>query len=298
MPDEKVEFNLDEFLKDFDLGDKGEVIKEVLSTEQNQKKLQGAVLRQSEFDKKMDASKAELQVKLDELGTKQKSLDELITKNIAYKGDVDKVVEKAVRERDAALAKATKAAKEAGYESLDEVDDDGYTPKVKEPVINVEELTKQLGTKFVTPDSLDRLATGHINLILEIDEVGDTYQELHGKRLSRTQKAELIKEFGKDFKDDQTVKIMDTADRLFKFGESRAKSEEERVKKLLEDARADERRKVAQEMSDQGLPAPRRTGTVAPIAFKSLKDGEKPSDDRRVRLALEAVNKQREAAAS
>ncbi len=293
------EFDLDEFLKDFDLGDKADAVKQVLSTDANKKKLQGAVLRQSEFDKKMNAAKHDLSIKLGELETKQKSLDDLITKNIAYKGEADKAVQaeiaKAQKEVNQLRGKAVKAAELAGY-SLDEIDAEEIAPR--KPEIDLEALKKEIAKDSVSPAMLDRLATGHINLSLDLDDVKDTYQELYGKHITRAQKEELLVEFGKDLNKDQTAKIITTADRLFKFGEKREEGDKARVAKLLEDARADERAKITKEMSDQGLPAPRRTGPISPIAIRTRKEGEKPTEGRGIALALEHLNKQRAGASA
>lgn len=302
-----TDFDLDGFLADLDLGDKGDVLKEVLSNEKNKKKLQESVLRQSDYDKRMNESKAAVQKQLDEVAAKQASLDALITQNIAYKGKADEAVAKAQEEVEKAQAKLAKAASKAGYDLDDEFDDDLLTPRKAAPAIDVEKLKKELGLdSVVSPAMLDRLATGHINLTLELDEIKDTYQDLHGKRLSRAQKEELLQAYNEDVSahlrkhpQSQPPPLEATAVRLFNFDEKRAEMSAADRKKLEADIRADERRKIEQERMDEGLPAPRRTtGPNAPIFNRTRKEGEKPVEGRGQRLAMETLLKSREGAAA
>jgi chromosome segregation ATPase len=299
-----TEFDLDAFLGDLGLGDDADV-KARFADEKVLTKLKESVLRQSDYDKKMNAAKAEVKAQQDELSQKQSSLNKLIELNTGYKGEAEKAVAKAIadkqKEVDAANAKLLKLAKEAGYEEDELEEIIPKTVKTKEKPVDEDELLKSLkGKGVVTADVLDRLATGHINLTLELDEVKETYEDLNnGKKMTRAQKDELLKAYNKDiatfFKDNpnasQPPPMMQTATRLLDFEtklEARAKTDRE---KLEAEIRADERRKMEAERMNDDLPGPRRTGIQSPLWNKTRKEGEKPTEGRGVRLAMEELAK-------
>lgn len=299
------EFDLDAFLGDLGLGDAADV-KAKLADEKVLTKLKESVLRQSDYDKKMNAAKAEVQAQKAELETKQASLNELINRNTNYKGEVaewkKQLEADKQKEIDQLTAKLAKVAKDAGYDD-DELDE--IVPKTaakKEPAVNIEELTKELSKKFVPSETLERYATGLLNLNSDLDEVKEAYEDLNdGKKMSRTQKDVLIKEYNKDiaafFKDNPNASspppMMQTASRLHDFEakrEARAKVDRE---KLEAEIRADERRKMEAERMNDDLPGPRRTGIQSPLWNKTRKEGEKPTEGRGVRLAMEELAKVR-----
>lgn len=298
-----ADFDLDKFLTEVEVEDDAE--REVLKKVYARTKNQGMVLRQSEFDKKLNTAKQEAAATLQALTDKQATLDQLITDNIGYKGKVDASVEaytaKTEKELGTLRAKAVKAAELAGY-TLDDIEaDELLTPppkKAKGADIDLSELDK----KYVTSAALERLATGQVNLIMELDEVKDTYQELYDKKLTLTQRNELLSEYGKDValasRQGQTPpRLTATADRLFEFGGKRTASDEARLKKLVDDAEARGRQKAIQEMGESGLPTPRRAGeNISPLLRdKTRKPTDPPIRNRGQAMALEALQKLRTA---
>lgn len=293
----KDEFNLDEFLAEREFEDDAEkaVVTKFFSKEKNQR----AVLAQKAFDRKMDAAKAEAQTAAQALADKQAVLDDLVTRNIGYKDTAETAVSefkaKTEREIKSLKLKAVKAAELAGLE-LDEIEVDEPTPKAKKAAeLDLSELDK----KYVTGDALNRLATGHVNLTLDLDDIKDVHEDLIGKKMTRKEKETLLAEYNKDIATSQRAgnpqapPLMDTADRLHGYSEKREEIQKGKLAKIVADAEAKGYQKRITEEGDQGLPAPRRTGTGS-ILFneKTRKVGDAPVRDRGVKLALEAIRKQ------
>lgn len=292
----KDEFNLDEFLAEREFEDDVEkaVVTKFFSKEKNQR----AVLAQKAFDRKMDAAKAEAQSAVQALADKQAVLDDLVTRNIGYKGDAEKALEefktKTEKEIRVLKGKAVKAAELAGLE-LDEIEVDDPAPKARKAAeLDLSELDK----KYVTGEDLNRIATGLVNLTNELEEIKDVHEELFGKKMTRTQRETLLDEHNKAITVAQRDKkpipmLMQTADRLHEYSEKRSETEKGKLAKLVADAEAKGYQKRITEEGDQGLPAPRRTG-IGSVLFneKTRKAGDAPVRDRGVKLALEAIRKQ------
>lgn len=297
-----ADFDLDKFLTEVEVEDDAE--REVLKKVYGRAKNQGMVLRQSEFDKKLNTAKQEAAATLQALTDKQATLDQLITENINYKGKVDASVEaytaKTEKEVATLRAKAVKAAHEAGYE-LDDIEaDELLTPPKKAKGSDID--LSALDSKYLSQDAANRLATGLTTFGLEMDDIKDTYEELNGKKITRAQKEELMQEYGKDValanKTGQPApRLTVTADRLFEFSGKRTASDEARLKKLVDDAEARGRQKAIQEMGESGLPTPRRAGeNISPLLReRTRKPTDPPVRDRAQKMALEALQKLRTA---
>jgi hypothetical protein len=286
-----ADFDLDKFLADVELeeGEK-DTARKIFARTKNQ----GMVLRQSEFDRKMNAGKADLQKLQADVEAKQAVYDKLVNENLNYKGTVDSAFEKYKKSAELDLQKATskaiKAAELAGI-TLDDIDDEILpAAKNRKQDVDVAELRKGL----VSNDDLNRLATGQVNLLLALDEIKDTHEELMGKKMSTPQKNELLTEFAKDVgRNGNNWTLMQTADRLFEFSDKRQDLSKAQLKKLETEAEQRGYQKAMQERSDAGLPAPRRAADM-PIFFKkSENQPEKASSRNRVAAAMEAVNKSR-----
>ncbi len=294
----KDDFNLDEFLaeREFENDDEKEAARKIFSREKNQR----AVLTQKAFDRKMDAAKTDLAEKQATLAEKQATLDGLVTDNISYKGKADQAVEeyKAKTEKEVAKLKlqVAKAAELAGLDP-DDVEVDLPAPKRK-PEIDLSELDK----KFVNLDAINKLATGHINLTLDLDDIKDVHEDLIGKKMSRKEKENLLAEYNKDIAaalkiGAATPPLMATADRLHGYTEKRSELDKGKLAKLVADAEEKGRQRAIKEMGDSGLPTPRRAGTGSVLfADKTRKPTDPPVRDRGIKLALEALEKQRAAA--
>lgn len=294
----KEDFDLDKFLGEVEVeAGEEETLRKFFSRDKNK----GFVLRQSDYDKKMNTAKAEAATAAQALADKQEVYDRLVTENIAYKGNADKAVSELKEKMESELAtlrgKAVLAAELAGL-SLDDIEDGTPIPtKVKAKEFNIAELDG----KFVKPEDLNRLATGHINLTLDLGDVQDVHEELIGKKMNRKDKETLLAEYSKDIAAANKVgaatpQLMQTADRLYEFSAKRGETETARIKKIETDAEARGREKAIAEMSERGLPAPRRAGTGSPIFNHTRKEGEKPVAGRGVALAMKALNEKQAAA--
>lgn len=291
----KEDFDLDKLIGEMELTDdtEKETARKILSREKNQ----GFVLRQSDYDKKMNAAKAEATTAAQALAEKQEVYDRLVNENLGYKGKTDEVVQaykdKMEKELTALRGKAVKAAELAGM-SLDDIEDDTPAPRAKAtPELDLSELDK----KFVSLDAINRLATGQVNLILDLEEIRDVHEELIGKKLTRKDREMLLAEYNKDIATAQRNKtqipvLMETANRLYEYSDKRSELEKGKLEKIVADAEAKGREKAIAEMSERGLPAPRRAGTGSPLFNKTRKVGEKVESGRGIALAMKALNEQ------
>lgn len=297
----KDDFDLDKFLGEVEVeAGEEETLRKFFSRDKNK----GFVLRQSEFDKKMNAAKAEAQTTAQALADKQATLDDLVTRNIGYKDSAETAVAefKAKTEKEIKVlkAKAVRAAELAGLE-LDEIEVDDPAPKARKAAeLDLSELDK----KYVTGDDLNRIATGLVNLTNELEEIKDVHEELFDKKMTRAQRETLLDEHNKAITAAQRDKkpipmLMQTADRLYEYSGKKTELEKGKLTKLVADAEARGRQNAIKEMGDSGLPTPRRAGTGSVLfADKTRKVGDAPVRDRGVKLALEALEKTRAGASA
>lgn len=257
-----MDFDLDKLLTEvgFDEADLP-AAKELFAKGERTANLGKKTLLLGDYSRKMD----DLRKTEEAIATKQTALDDLISQNLNFKSEAEKAVHAAEVRATQAELRGLKAAKLAGYEDLSEVDVDDT--KAKKTAPDFAELDK----KYVGADALNRVAMGALEYQEALHEISLDHQELFGKPLRNAKN--LREEWSKDFARDNKTTIFDTAERLFKFSEARAKRDADTKNAEFEKGWKEREAKLREEYSAIPGQVPRRLDeATSPLLRGKSKD--------------------------
>lgn len=281
------DLNLDEFLtKDLGLpADLLGAVKEAIG-DAGAQKLKEGVLRQSDYDRKMNAMKTDLQKQQEELQAdieaKQAEIVAEKQRLGQWKTDAEKRLADARLKQLQAEQRALKASELYGID-LDSIE----VPELKELAKKAEAADPpdpKAAKKAIGEEDIYKLIEGGLDIQAEIEDIADEWRELNpGKRFPRKEFLETARKNAR-----KGVTLRQTAEQLYEFSTTRSTQAQKKFEQEAEARlRQEFEEKLTQELSKRGIEAPRHEESPRSTFWRDRDEKAQRgrSQDDRVRAA-------------
>ena len=250
--------------------------------------LEESGLRQSDYDRKMNALKSEHETRLQEVAAKEQAADRFATQNGEWFNQNNGKFTKATQDLEAARVKEAQLVErmKALATRYGVPEDELNIPASAAPAVPAAAAVPSFDEKrFVNREEAERELRGSLFFQAELDDLVDEHRALFGKGFKKaefTKKALQVAGTAGN-----TKKLREIWEDEFKVADKRKELQDRDVEARIATAVQERETKIRSELQ---LPAPRPAEQHSPIAGKFTKAATDPAKDpsRGLRAALEA----------